>query len=118
MDHPFPAEQYAILFEGQRRFPEKVALYKGKRPTILRLRESALKRPGQFQPSHIPLAYPPSTASLSALKPLRIRDLRLETHHRGHFIALRCIPQPDQWVGIMALAEDEQKDVVPLDLYN
>lgn len=46
-----------------------------------------------------------------------IKDLRLETHHRGNCLLLRSITPPNKMTAIMVIVEDEMKDAVMLQLY-
>jgi tetratricopeptide (TPR) repeat protein len=56
--------------------------------------------------------YPPSTAKLADLQPMAIKDLRMETHHRGFFLSLHrvspvCILQASSWTVVKGLPSDE-----------
>ncbi|KAI1013672.1 hypothetical protein LB503_010702 [Fusarium chuoi] len=56
--------------------------------------------------------YPPSTAKLADLQPMAIKDLRMETHHQGFFLALRrvspvCILQASSWTVVKGQSSDE-----------
>ncbi|PLB52765.1 TPR domain protein [Aspergillus steynii IBT 23096] len=68
--------------------------------------------------SFVPPAYPPSTAALGNLKKIMIKNLTLETHHRGSYILLRAVTPTDIMTAIMAVAEDERGDALRLQLYN
>lgn len=68
--------------------------------------------------SFLPPAYHPSVASLSELKKALIRDLTLETHHRGSYMLLRAVTPTDTMTAIMAVVEDERGEVLMLQLYN
>jgi tetratricopeptide (TPR) repeat protein len=70
-----------------------------------------------FHSSFIPPAYLPCTTPLAQLKPVTIRQLRAETHHRGTFLLLRAIAPPNRMTAILVLAEDERGDVVLLQMY-
>lgn len=65
----------------------------------------------------IPPAYTPCVTPLSELKKVMIRDLRLETHHSGTYLLLRSVTPPDRMTAVMAIVEDEKKDVLMLQLY-
>jgi hypothetical protein len=67
--------------------------------------------------SFVPPAYTPCTTSLDDMKPITIKDLRLETHHRGRYIVLRAITSPYRMTGILVLAEDERGDATLLQIY-
>ncbi|KAF5964040.1 n-lysine methyltransferase SMYD2 [Fusarium coicis] len=56
--------------------------------------------------------YLPSTAKLADLQPIVIKDLRMETHHRGFFLALHrvspvCILQASSWTVVKGQSSDE-----------
>ncbi|EWG54705.1 hypothetical protein FVEG_12849 [Fusarium verticillioides 7600] len=58
------------------------------------------------------MQYPPSTAKLADLQTMTIKDLRMETHHRGFFLALRrvspvCILQASSWTVVKSQLSDE-----------
>ncbi|KIA75674.1 hypothetical protein HK57_00535 [Aspergillus ustus] len=72
----------------------------------------------EIRSSFVPPAYPPSVAPLSTLKRIRIRELTLETHHRGSYILLRAVTPTDRMTAVMAVVEDERGDVLMLQLYN
>jgi hypothetical protein len=67
--------------------------------------------------SHIPPAYTPCLNPFCELTKVMIRDLLLETHHRGTYLLLRSITPPDRMTAVMAIVEDEKKDVLMLQLY-
>ncbi|EAW24582.1 TPR domain protein [Aspergillus fischeri NRRL 181] len=68
--------------------------------------------------SFVPPAYAPCTAPLRSLKKVVIKDLTLETHHRGSYILLRAVTPPDTMTAVMVIVEDEEGDVLMLQLYN
>ncbi|EXL42189.1 hypothetical protein FOCG_15539 [Fusarium oxysporum f. sp. radicis-lycopersici 26381] len=56
--------------------------------------------------------YPPSTSKLADLQPMAIKDLRMETHHRGFFLSLRrvspvSILQSSSWTVVKGQSSDE-----------
>ena len=66
----------------------------------------------------MPPAYAPCVTPFSELEKLMISDLKLETHHRGAFLVLRALSPPEKrGAMIMALAEDENKDLIALEMY-
>lgn len=65
----------------------------------------------------VPPAYPPCVMPIESLQPIKIRDLQLETHHRGRYLLLRSITPPVRMTGIMAIVVDENDDAVTLQLY-
>jgi hypothetical protein len=54
---------------------------------------------------------------MTQLRCVAIKDLQLETHHRGTYLLLRSITPPSRMTAIMALMEDENGDVIMLQLY-
>jgi hypothetical protein len=67
--------------------------------------------------SFVPPAYLPCITSVTKLQRIMIRDLRLETHHRGKYLLLGAITPPDRMTAIMAIVEDEQGKTSILSLY-
>ena len=61
--------------------------------------------------------YPPSVAPLGTLEKLYIKDLQLQTHHRGFYTLLRVATPPQTMTAVMAIMEDEKDDGVMLQLY-
>ncbi|KAE8442535.1 hypothetical protein EG329_003250 [Mollisiaceae sp. DMI_Dod_QoI] len=61
--------------------------------------------------------YPPSVASFIDLKKLMIKDLMLETNHRGYYLLLRFICPAMRISGVMNIVEDEAGTVTPFALY-
>ena len=68
--------------------------------------------------SWVAFPYPPSEASLKSLQPLLIKDLQLETHHRGFYILLRAATPANVMTAVMAVMEDKNGDGVVLQLYH
>ncbi|KGO55768.1 Tetratricopeptide-like helical [Penicillium expansum] len=62
--------------------------------------------------------YPPCLAPLKGLRKAMVKDLLLETHHRGSYILVRSISQVEKMTTVMAIVEDEQKDAIPLQMLN
>lgn len=67
--------------------------------------------------SFITSPYLPSVASFKDLKKVLLKDLRLETHHRGSYLLLRAVTPPVRMTAIMSIMEDETDDVVMFQLY-
>lgn len=67
--------------------------------------------------SFIAPPYQPCVASLTELKKTWIRDLQLETHHRGFYALLKVVTPPTRMTAVMAVVEDEIGDGVTLQLY-
>ncbi len=61
-------------------------------------------------------AYPPCTLPLSSLVPIHLRDLALETHHRGRVLIVKTFSEPNRLVSIQNAIEDELGDVDRLDI--
>jgi len=62
--------------------------------------------------------YLPCTEKLEDLAPMKLLDLRMETHHRGHFLMLRrvspvAILETSSW----AVVQDRSKDVERIELF-
>ncbi|KAF2758999.1 hypothetical protein EJ05DRAFT_328868 [Pseudovirgaria hyperparasitica] len=74
-------------------------------------------RQHEIHSSFVPPAYAPCATSIVDLTPIFIKDLQLETHHRGRFLTLRTITPPNRMSAIMAITEDEKDDVVLLMIY-
>ncbi|KAF4457214.1 N-lysine methyltransferase SMYD2 [Fusarium austroafricanum] len=63
--------------------------------------------------------YSPCTASLADLKPMRITDLRMESHHQGYFLSLRrvspvAVMQTSSWAVVQGHSSD---DVEQLEIF-
>ena len=71
----------------------------------------------QIHSSFLPPSYPPSTARLSELTPIYIKDLRLGIHHRGNYLLVRSVTAPNRMTAIMAVVEDEKRDALLVQLY-
>lgn len=71
----------------------------------------------QLHTSFVASTYAPSTTPLNKLKPIQIKDLRLETHHRGSYLLVRASTPPTRMTAIMAIVEDESEDGIQLQLY-
>jgi hypothetical protein len=71
----------------------------------------------QVHSSFIPSPYLPSIAPMKDLKELFIKDLRLETHHRGNYLLLRSITPPNRMAAIMAIMEDGKESAIMLQIY-
>ncbi|KAL2810626.1 hypothetical protein BJX63DRAFT_444568 [Aspergillus granulosus] len=126
------APEYLQHLQKQKRILLYAQLHKGKtlKPTKSRneiimefmfrrmMFSNKLANMHEIHSSFVPPAYPPSVAALSTLKRVLIRDLTLETHHRGFYILLRAVTPTDRMTAVMAVVEDEGGDVLVLQLYN
>ncbi len=70
-----------------------------------------------IQQTFIPPAYPPCIQPLDKLKKIMRKDLKVETHHRGSYIALKNISTPARMTAIMSICEDENGECVMISLY-
>lgn len=123
-------EQYTELIDFQKQTLQKAKKRQGERPRDRQSREYTYSkfmvalmssRNGeerhQVHSSFIPPAYLPCTTPMTELTYVAIKDLQLETHHRGSYLLLRSITPPSRMTAIMAVMEDENGDVVMLQLY-
>lgn len=130
MDIHNVTSEYGQVLERQKEVLKKAKKRQGQRPrdwkprdeTYMRYMMSIIPLRQQSQglllhSSFIPPAYQPCTTSLLELNPINIRDLQLETHHRGKYVLLRAITPPKRMTGILVLVEDECRDVVLLQIY-
>jgi len=61
--------------------------------------------------------YLPSAACHEKLQKIFIKDLQLETHHRGRYMLLRCAVPPIRQNAIISVVEDEAGDASTFSLY-
>lgn len=71
-----------------------------------------------FVTSQIPEPYPPCILPAAELRPTEISQMKLETHHRGQRIVVRCLTPPDRMTAVMAIVEDGEGTAVLLQLYH
>lgn len=122
---------YLTVLEGHRKTLQNAQSKKGQRPQVMKSRKEILTQfmlrqmrnqgpvgPNSISSSFVPSAYPPSVLPLTDLKRIMIKDLTLETHHRGSYILLRAASRPDVMTAIMVIVEDEDNRVLMLQLYN
>lgn len=67
--------------------------------------------------SFISSSYLPCSTPMAELESVAIKNLQLETHHRGTYLLLRSITLPYRMRAIMAVMEDENEDAILLQLY-
>lgn len=67
--------------------------------------------------SFVPPAYLPCTTSVAQLKAIEIKDLKLETHHRGTYLILRAITPPHRLSALLVMTENDQGEAVLLIMY-
>ena len=70
-----------------------------------------------FHTSFVPPSYQPSVAPFVELEKTTLKNLKLETHHRGRYILLRTATPGLMMTAVMAVMEDENGDGVVLQLY-
>lgn len=131
MDVHEVGDEYCNALLQQKQVLESARRRKGQQPQDWKPREEVyssfmmvimakhLRRQGNHMvhTSFVPPSYPPCNTSLAELRPIRIRELQLETHHRGSYLMVRAITPPDRMTGILVLVEDESRHVVVLQLY-
>ncbi|KAL4920601.1 hypothetical protein BDW62DRAFT_176862, partial [Aspergillus aurantiobrunneus] len=78
----------------------------------------ATVNPYTIRSSFVPPAYPPCVIPLIDLKKAMIKDLTLETHHRGCYLLVRAVTPTDTMMAVMTVVEDEAANVLMLQLYN
>lgn len=122
---------FSKVIEGQKRTLEAAKSRKGEVPRdrkplraaysqhLLHLALKSLQgtTPHMISTTFVPPAYHPCVSSVAALTPITIRDLRLETHHRGRYILLKAVTPPQRYTGISTLMIDVNNDAVLLTLY-
>lgn len=66
----------------------------------------------------IDVAYSPCDVPLAGLVPINLRELTLETHHRGRVLIVKSFCEPVKAAYIMSAVEDELGDVDRLAVHN
>lgn len=130
MDVHNVADEYFQTMQSQKQTLQKAKKRQGQRPRDLRPREEtylhfmmAFMTAKQHEQQHmihtsfIAPAYLPCTTPLAELSRITIRDLQLETHHRGTYLLLRTVTPPRRMTAVMVLVEDDCADVVMLQMY-
>ncbi|KAJ2900106.1 hypothetical protein MKZ38_002599 [Zalerion maritima] len=133
-DDSDPLKQYRALLEKQKGQLKNAKAYKGQKPSALMRRSrwelkqefslAASEMRGLWQGGRMVLssfigeAYPPCTRPLSSLVPIPIRDLALETQHRGRVLIVKTFAEPNRMTSIQNAVEDELGDVARLAIYN
>ncbi|KAE8381346.1 hypothetical protein BDV26DRAFT_278907 [Aspergillus bertholletiae] len=124
--------EYLQQLQKQKRILQNAQSYKGQTPKWAKSRDEIIAHfmfrqmmnssrtvdRYEIRSSFMPPAYHPSVAALGELKKALIKDLTLETHHRGWYILVRAVTPTDTMTAIMAVVEDEGGDVLMLQLYN
>ncbi|KAI9767247.1 MAG: hypothetical protein M1840_005847 [Geoglossum simile] len=130
MDVDNVTEQYAQLIDRQKQTLLEAKRRQGQRPRDRKSREETYnkfmiafmfrgnkRQKDMVHSSFIPPAYIPCNTPMTQLRRVAIKDLQLETHHRGTYLPLRSITPPNLMTAIMAIMEDENGDTVMLQLY-
>lgn len=73
---------------------------------------------GKFPLSFISPSYLPCTTPTEELRKVMIKDLQLETHHRGTYLLLRAIIPGIRMASIVAFMEDEKRNVMMVQLFH
>ncbi|KAJ7810418.1 hypothetical protein B0H14DRAFT_3112485 [Mycena olivaceomarginata] len=105
-------EQYVSCLERQKEQLRRAKAFEGQKPT------AAMKRSRQQLESDFANLSPPCTKPLSSLTPITLRDLRLETHHRGRVLVARALSVPSRISAVMNAIEDGNGDVDRLAIHN
>jgi hypothetical protein len=66
----------------------------------------------------VPPPYQPCVLPYAALRKVGLRELRLETNHRGNYLLVRTLTSPWKAAGIGTIIEDESGDAMQLQLYH
>lgn len=122
--------QYADLINRQKKTLQEAKKRQGQRPRDRKSREHIYtkfmmmlisggisEQNGMVLSSFIPPSYLPCSTPMTELRPVAIKNLQLEIHHRGTYLLLRSISRPNRMTAIMAIMEDENGDVISLQLY-
>ncbi|KAK2765676.1 hypothetical protein FQN54_008532 [Arachnomyces sp. PD_36] len=124
--------EYLQLLRGHQNTLRKAQSRKGQRPRPTKSRDEIIM---QFQfrqmmkgntpmggnlisSSFVPPAYTPCITPLEDLEKAMIKDLTLETHHRGSYLLLTAVTSTDVMTAVMVIVEDEERNVLMLQLYN
>lgn len=121
-------ERYAPLIERQKERLEAASMLRGEIPTDRKsphelgsgfvraskwIREKRSRDIFVVDSSIIAPYYAPSTVSPDRLTKLHIKDLQLETHHRGYYLLLTVNLYPLQVAGVViSIMRDETDDMI------
>jgi hypothetical protein len=72
----------------------------------------------RFLTMHQQAPYPPCTRPAAELKPIKISDLRVGTHHRGCRILVRILTPPARVFPVVAIVGDEEGAATMLQFYH
>jgi hypothetical protein len=126
-------DQYVKLIERQKKVLRAAQKRKGERPRDVKPRSKIIgdhmmqvmtRQMMALSPfnhmiksSFLARPYLPSVAPFKALEKILLKDLQLETHHRGLYLLLRVITPPTRMTAIMVAMEDEADRVMIVQLY-
>lgn len=124
------SSEVSDIISSQRKTLQEAKLRQGQRPHDRKTREQTYTNfmtlfnlggitqlKGIVSSALITPPYLPCSTPMTELKPVAIKNLSLETHHRGTYLLLRSITSPHRMTAIMAVMEDENGDVILLQLY-
>lgn len=124
------SSEFSDIISSQRKTLQEANLRQGQRPHDRKTRDETCTNfmmfftsggitqlKGIVSSAFITPPYLPCSTPITELKPVAIKDLQLETHHRGTYLLLRSITSPHRITAIMAVMEDENGDAVLLQLY-
>jgi hypothetical protein len=131
MDVQDVGEKHSQLLVQQKQVLERAKKRKGQRPQDWKPKQeiymsfmvALMARSMHRQDNHmihtsfVPPSYLPCNTSLAELRSVHVRDLKLETHHRGRYLMVRAITPPNRMTGILVLVEDESEHAIMLQIY-
>lgn len=124
--------QIAASLAKQKQTLEAAKRRKGERPKTMKSRGLLIHEfmmmsmsQNMYRPNHkhmvhqswVAESYPPSVAPLSTLKKLHIKEMQLETHHRGFYALLKVATPPHIMTSVQVITEDEKESGVMLVVY-
>lgn len=123
--------EFSDIISSQRKTLQEARLRQGQRPQDRKTREQTYTNfmmlftlgeitqlKGIVSSALTTPPYLPCSTPMTELEPVAIKNLSLETHHRGTYLLLRSITSPHRMTAIMAVMEDENGDVILLHLKN
>lgn len=129
LEMDFQPDDYIQHLNIQKATARNAELRKGERPSDIKPRvqvvneymmhASRMKMEGHstITTTTIGQPYYPSVVPFKNLQSINIRQLQLETQHRGFYILLRLICPPSRMQAVISIAEDEAGDAVIFSLY-
>ncbi|KAF7879007.1 hypothetical protein EAF04_000207 [Stromatinia cepivora] len=134
IDNVSEVSQYVKILDRQQKALKAAMARQGQRPRDMKPRQELITQfmisvlaqkmmqlgpqtNTQLHTSFVPIPYEPCVTPLGELRPIHIRNLRLETHHRGSYLLVRALTLPSRITAIMAIVEDKNGDAIQLQLY-